>query len=84
MTVSSWKSSMRRWICATSQPTASPTATPARRDDDEPAARVRQREAAGRDRRDREAVGDEAGGVVDQALALEDGDDPPRHLAGAG
>jgi hypothetical protein len=28
ITVSSWKSSMRRWICAASQPTTKPTATP--------------------------------------------------------
>ena len=52
----------------------------ARRDEREAAGRVREREAAGRDGREREAVGDQAGRVVDQALALEDGDDPARDL----
>ena len=40
---------------------------------------VHEREAAGHDGRDGEAVGDERRPVVDQALALDDRDEPPRH-----
>ena len=51
---------------------------PADRADDELAARLQQAEAAGDDGRHRELVGDEGGAVVDQALALDDRDDPVR------
>ena len=81
MTVSSWKSSMRRWICATSQPTTSPTATPPAA---RPARSARRRCVSEKlpvaTAASAKLVGDQAGGVVDQALALEDGDDPARHL----
>ncbi len=44
---------------------------------DELPARLPEGEAAADDRRDGEAVEDEASGVVDHALALHDGDDAP-------
>ncbi len=44
---------------------------------DELPARLPEGAAPGDDRRDGEAIDDQAGGVVDHALALDDGDDAP-------
>ena len=60
------------------KPTASPIAIPPEHVDDEAPGRVPEREGAGQHRGDGEAVGDERGRVVDQALALDQRDEPAR------
>ena len=55
-----------------------PDRDPADHVDGEPPRSVPEREAARHDRGDREAVGDEGGRVVDQALALDQGHEPAR------
>ena len=77
--ISSGGLSSRRRSWRISQPTARPIAMPPTHAADEREPGVPEREAAGHDRRHGEAVGDERRPVVDQALALDDRDEPPRN-----
>ena len=77
-TISSVGSPVRRQAVVISHPATTPTTIPPSPDDDERHARTDEGEGTRR-RADRDAVGDEGRGVVDQALALEDRDDPWRH-----
>ena len=72
-------SSSRRRISATTQPTTSPIAIPPAAPATKSPLASSEREAAADGGGHRDAVGDERGRVVDQALALDDVDDPPRH-----
>ena len=60
------------------QPAATPRSVPPTPAKQEPAPRLGQRERAGDGGRDRQLVGDQGGGVVEQPFALQDGDDPLR------
>ena len=82
-TISSVGSPVRRQTAVTIQPRRTPTAIPPKTDDDERHARVERRERAEDDGRDGDAVEDEGRGVVDQALALQDRDDPAGHAQAA-
>ena len=56
----------------------------AENDDDELTARLEEAEGPGDDSGDGELVGDERGAVIDQRLAFDDRDDPPRDPEAAG
>ena len=78
MVISTGGSSIRLRTSPITQPAANPTATPPRRDD-KVERRLAERERSTHGGGDRDAVRDQRGGVVDQALALHDRDDPARH-----
>jgi hypothetical protein len=82
-TISTTGSSSRRRTSATSQPTSSPDGHTAGRPDHEAKPGLPGDEGPRWPRRHRQPVGDQGGGVVDQALALEHGEQPAGHAQAA-
>ena len=78
-TISSVGSPVRRQAAVTSQPTTTPTTIPPRPTTTNDTLASTSENAPADGRRDRDPVGDQRRRVVDEALALEDRDDPARH-----